>query len=271
LPGTLTLYEADLLKEGSFDEVVKGSDFVFHAASPFFNSPEDPQKELVDPAVKGTKNVLSSVAKHKDTVKRTVVTSSFAAIVNPKGGPSTGKELYDEESWNTESTLEDGPYRLSKVEAEKAAWELSKEHGFTLLTVNPTFVIGPVISNRVDATSIQTVQAIIEGKTPSIIPWVVDVRDIAKAHIGAIEVPSAKGRYLVSQSHTHSKKFFTDTLKKRFPEYKIQDGEDEPRKQLIDNSKVQKELGIKLIDPAESIIDMAVTLIQRGIAKPQLA
>ena len=45
-----------------------------------------------------------------------------------------------------------------QVEAEKAAWELSKEHGFTLLTVNPTFVIGPVISDRIDATSIQTVQ-----------------------------------------------------------------------------------------------------------------
>ena len=45
----------------------------------------------------------------------------------------------------------------------------------------------------------------------------------------------------MSQSHTHSKKFFTDTLKKRFPEYKIQDGEDEPKKQMIDNSKVGSE------------------------------
>ena len=36
LPGKLTLHEADLLKPGSFDEVVKGADFVFHTASPFF-------------------------------------------------------------------------------------------------------------------------------------------------------------------------------------------------------------------------------------------
>ena len=36
LPGKLTLHEADLLQEGSFDEVVAGADIVFHTASPFF-------------------------------------------------------------------------------------------------------------------------------------------------------------------------------------------------------------------------------------------
>lgn len=36
LPGKLTLHEADLLLEGSFDDVVKGADLVFHTASPFF-------------------------------------------------------------------------------------------------------------------------------------------------------------------------------------------------------------------------------------------
>lgn len=43
LPGTLDLYEADLLKEGSFDEVIKDADYVFHTASPFLRSCEDPQ------------------------------------------------------------------------------------------------------------------------------------------------------------------------------------------------------------------------------------
>lgn len=33
LPGKLTLTEADLFEPGSFDDVVKGADFVFHTAS----------------------------------------------------------------------------------------------------------------------------------------------------------------------------------------------------------------------------------------------
>lgn len=76
--GTLTLFEADLLKEGSFDEAVRGADYVFHTASPFIREVVDAQRDLVDPAVKGTLNVLASVAKSKATVKRVALTSSFA-------------------------------------------------------------------------------------------------------------------------------------------------------------------------------------------------
>ena len=43
--------------------------------------------------------------------------------------------------------------------AEKAAWELSKEHGFDLITICPGFVIGPVLGRRADATSIKTLKA----------------------------------------------------------------------------------------------------------------
>ena len=54
--GTLTLHEADLLREGSFDDVVRGARIVFHTASPFFIKAEkDAQKELIEPAVHGTR------------------------------------------------------------------------------------------------------------------------------------------------------------------------------------------------------------------------
>lgn len=110
LPGKLTLHEADLLKKGSFDEVVKvsvawrhthqrckpavtffcklkvafavlqGVDYVFHMASPFLASWEDTQKELVEPALNGTSTVLESVGKSKSTIRRVVLTSSFAGM-----------------------------------------------------------------------------------------------------------------------------------------------------------------------------------------------
>jgi nucleoside-diphosphate-sugar epimerase len=272
LPGTLALHEADLLKEGSFDEVVKGADFVFHTASPFLSSHEDPYKELIEPAVNGTKNVLGAVAKNKSSVKRTVLTSSFAAVAKAKAGPSNPPR-YTEKDWNDESTAEDGAYRASKALAEKAAWEISKKEGFELAVINPTFVLGPIISGRTDATSIQKVKSILEGGDPTIIAWVCDVRDIARAHILAAETPSAKGqRFIVSQADTHSPKFFTDTLKARFPGYKIKDGEGKPTEPVLDNTNALQNLGLgKLIDPANSIIDMAVTLIQKGLVKAPAA
>ena len=49
----LELMEADLLVDGSFDQVVKGSVAVFHTASPFFFGATDPQKQLIEPALNG--------------------------------------------------------------------------------------------------------------------------------------------------------------------------------------------------------------------------
>ena len=44
---------------------------------------------------------------------------------------------------------------LLQVLAEKAAWKMAKEHGIDLVTINPVFVVGPVISKRTDATTVK--------------------------------------------------------------------------------------------------------------------
>ena len=46
LPGNLELHEADLLQEDTFDSVIKGAAYVFHSASPFFSTAEDPQQDV---------------------------------------------------------------------------------------------------------------------------------------------------------------------------------------------------------------------------------
>lgn len=53
----LQLYEADLLVPGSFDACFQGVNAVYHTASPFLKKFDDPQKELIEPALLGTKNV----------------------------------------------------------------------------------------------------------------------------------------------------------------------------------------------------------------------
>ena len=120
-PGEIKFFKADLLDEGSFDAAMAGCGVVFHTDSPFTAAVKDPQRDLVDPAVKGTRNVLSAVNR-TETVSRVVVTSSCKAIYgdNADVAKAPGGRL-DESVWNTSSTLAHNAYSFSKTEAEKAA------------------------------------------------------------------------------------------------------------------------------------------------------
>jgi nucleoside-diphosphate-sugar epimerase len=89
----LHFFKASLLEEGSFDAAVDGCETVFHTASPFYHNVKDPKAELLDPAVKGTLNVLGSCK--KASIKKVVVTSSIAAVAY-NGKPRTPEVIVDE-------------------------------------------------------------------------------------------------------------------------------------------------------------------------------
>ncbi|KAJ4826232.1 hypothetical protein Tsubulata_032288 [Turnera subulata] len=90
----LLLLKAGLLEDGAFDSVVDGCEGVFHTASPVSFSVQNPQDELVEPAVKGTLNVLRSCAK-SPSVKRVVLTASMASV-SENGKPLTPDVVVDE-------------------------------------------------------------------------------------------------------------------------------------------------------------------------------
>jgi len=191
----LELFAADLLADGAFDEAARGCSHVMHTASPYVLEAKDPQRDLVDPAVKGTRNVLDS-AKKAGTVKRVVLTSSMAAITDE---PESDHVL-TEADWNTKSTLDRNAYYLSKTLAEKEGWRFVEEEktSFDLVVINPFLVIGPSYSPGVN-TSNQLFVDLLKGTYPGImnLTWgFVDVRDVALAHVLAMETPSAKGRYI---------------------------------------------------------------------------
>lgn len=78
--GVLQFFEADLLKKGSFTEAMAGCELVIHTASPFkISGIKNAQKELIEPALEGTRNVLDTV-NASESIKRVVLTSSVAAI-----------------------------------------------------------------------------------------------------------------------------------------------------------------------------------------------
>ncbi len=100
-PGTIKFYKADLLDEGSYAEAMAGCQIVFHTASPFKIDVADPQKELIDPAKLGTRNVLEEVNR-TPSVERVVLTSSCAAIYGDNADlQKTQKGIFTEDIWNT--------------------------------------------------------------------------------------------------------------------------------------------------------------------------
>lgn len=92
----LRVFEADVMDGEALGKAVEGCKGVFHLASPCtLEDPSDPRKELVEPAVEGTVNVLNAALKFG--VRRVVLTSSISAVVPNPGWPS-GRP-FDESSW----------------------------------------------------------------------------------------------------------------------------------------------------------------------------
>jgi nucleoside-diphosphate-sugar epimerase len=205
--GTIKYFKADLLDEGSYDEAMKDCELVYHTASPFINKVNDPQKDLVNPALIGTRNVLASVNRTQ-AVQRVVLTSSCAAIIGDAvdclaypNGTAT------EENWNLTSTLNHQPYSYSKTVAERAAWEMNKKQlRWDLVVINPSLVIGPGIHPKSTSESFNLIRQLGDGNMKMGVPefyiGVVDVRDLADAHFNAGFLPEAKGRHIISAAET---------------------------------------------------------------------
>jgi dihydroflavonol-4-reductase len=206
-PGHLTLYGADLLSSHSYDAAMQGCRVVFHMASPFVRNVDDPMHDLVKPALEGTRNVLNS-ASEQSTVNRVVLTSSVAAIysdgIDVEHRPDG---IITEEQWNDSSSTKREPYSYSKTLAEREAWHIAKQQQrWRLVTVNPALVIGPALNPHPTSDSFAIVEQMIGGVgrfgMPKIGVSVVDVRDVARAHIAAGFLPEAHGRHILASEDT---------------------------------------------------------------------
>ncbi len=285
--GKLELWEADLLKEGSFDAAAKGCDAVFHMASPFTLRFRDAQKDLIDPALQGTRNVLNA-ASRSGTVKKVILTSSVVAVYGDNiDMKEQGLSEFTEADFNTTSTPAHQPYAYSKVLAEKEAWKIAQAQSkWKLLVMNPAFVMGPVLSPSSDSESLQFMKDMLGGKYKTggadLYFGFVDVRDVARAHRLALEKDDAEGRFILC-SATKGFMDVADIIRKKYGKKFKLPGMKTPtfllyligwmfglslkyvRRNIghpvkINNSKSIRDLGITYLPFEKTILDMVESL-----------
>jgi len=291
--GRLKLFEVDLLKEGSFAEAIKGCEYVIHTASPFLiGKVSDPQKELIQPALKGVQNVFNEV-NQQGGVKRIVLTSSVVAIM--KDGIEA-KEVphntLDEKYWNESASESYMPYAYSKTVAEREAWKIAgSQSEWDLVVINPGFILGPTLSERMDGVSVNFMKTLTDGTMSAGVPGfytsIVDVRNVSEAHIRAAFMPEAEGRHILSSEvstfvdygHVLQEEFGDAySLPKRIlPKWlawllgpafglnrkNIARSANMPFK--LDNSKSKEALGIEYIDKKETLTDQLRQMKEKGM------
>ncbi|XP_062115461.1 phenylacetaldehyde reductase-like [Humulus lupulus] len=265
----LHLSKANLLEEGSFDSVVDDCECVFHTASPVLFTVKDPQEELIEPALKGTLNVLRSCAKVA-SLKRVVLTSSMATVILSGTPPSSTDMIVDETCFSNPIYCKNSKlwYMFSKILAEEAAWKFAKENGIDLVSLNPGYVIGPLLQPTLNSTVEMILNLIKEARFPNMIHYCVDVRDTAMAHIHAFEMASASGRYCLVGYNIHMSET-ANILRQLYPTLTISNEcEAYP---LEEGAQVSKEkaltLGVKFTPLEVSLRDTIESLKEKGFLK----
>lgn len=190
----LEFVTADLGREEGWEHALGGCTYVLHVASPFPRQPPKHEDDVIKPAREGTLRILKAAA--SAGVRRVVMTSSSAAMTY--GHEHDHSRVFDENDW-TKTDEDIGAYIKSKTLAERAAWDFVKslraDDAIELAVINPGLVLGPILDKRY-STSGEVVYRLMRRKIPGCpdIGWpVVDVRDVADAHIAAMTTPEAAG------------------------------------------------------------------------------
>jgi nucleoside-diphosphate-sugar epimerase len=264
----LKVVAAELTADEGWAAAVAGCEEIHHTASPMIQS-EDPDQVVV-PARDGTLRVLR--AARDAGVRRVVLTSSFAAAgYTPKPGGE-----YTEADWTDPDMPGLPPYPLSKVIAERTAWDFIEHDGgdTELVVVNPTFILGPTLTAQA-RSSLQLTKAMLDGTMPVVRRQrfgVADVRDVADLHIRAMAAPKAAGkRYLaLADGPTITFLQMAQILRERLgPLAERVPTEEAPGPELprliIHNDRAKQELGWRPRPAETTIVETAESLRDLGL------
>ena len=286
--GSIEIVEMDLLEAESVNRAISGCREVIHTAAVVVLKAKNPQEKIVDPSVIGTRNVLNAIDS-AGTVECLVHTSSTAAIRPQKWEDG---QILTTETWADDSNIDNNPYGLAKFSSERLVreWHESRSGGGPkMATINPCVVLGPPLSKRHLRGSPSFVMTLLNREIPFVVPMhisIVDVRDVAEAHVRALTQGKEAGRYLVVSGQMWFREI-ARAVKAANPSLKI------PTKQVPyllsllvsifhprislswarmhlgkrlywDSSPAERDLGMEWRAPEESLLDTVPPVLENG-------
>jgi dihydroflavonol-4-reductase len=282
----IEIVPVDLTRDEGWGEAMAGVHYLQHVASPLPTRLPKNHDELIVPAREGALRALR--AAKAAGVRRVVMTSSVAAIAY--GWGSRRPPVLDESHWSDPDNLADNSaYTRSKTLAERAAWDYVAEQGdgMELACINPVVVLGPAMSADVSASLQVVIQPMrhLLPAYPKLSFGIVDVRDVADAHVRAMTDPAAAGeRYLLGDA-VLSFREIGDILREAYPDRRLPRGElpdwlvralaqvnrtlrqvtpELGRSRAFDNGKARALLGRDFIPAREAILASTESLIALG-------
>lgn len=285
--GGLEIVEMDLLDSESVQRAVSDCQSVIHTAAVVVLKSKRAQEEIVDPSVVGTRNILDAIDA-SSTVRSLIHTSSTAAI-----RPSSWEDgqTLTTDTWADDATIEENPYGLAKYSAEKLVrdWHSSTESPVRMVTINPCVVLGPPLSKRHLRGSPSFLMMLLRREIPFVIPMhisIVDVRDVAEAHVRALTMGEDAGRYLVVSGQMWWKEI-ARAIKAENPTLRVPTRQIpyslslivsmfHPRVSLSwarmhlgkrlfwDSSPAQRDLGMSWREPRDSVLDTIPPILENG-------
>lgn len=188
----LEVVKADLFDIDSLREAVNGCDDVIHCAAALYVGVKNIEEDLVKPSVTGVENLCSVMG----DVKRIIHTSSVAAIRSTK---YENGHIFNNEDWCNDASVTSNPYGFAKAEAERKMRDWATDRDIRLVTIHPSIVFGPIVHPRHTQGSMAFLEHFVKGP-----PFVldiqvnfVDVRDVAYAHVNALEMGVDRARYII--------------------------------------------------------------------------
>ncbi|OGM42167.1 NAD dependent epimerase/dehydratase [Aspergillus bombycis] len=248
---------ADFTSTQPFDNLFQNAknpfNYAIHTASPLRFQVSDIQKEMIEPAVMGTTEILKAASHYGGaSLKRFILLGSAVSVLNSFEDMSREGKPYTEKDWNpvtAEQAIERNDpvlgYNVSKTRAEAAAWEFMKQTSpaFDLVVINPDIITGPMIHpisepRSVNETNQFAIRSFIDGTHPKIedvtFPFYhfVDVRDVARSHVDALTNTAAAGQRILLISGLIAPQLVVDVIRKNFPALRDRVPEGNPSQSL---------------------------------------
>ncbi|OGM44236.1 dihydroflavonal-4-reductase, partial [Aspergillus bombycis] len=281
---TITIV-SDIVAPGAYDTAVQGNpafDAVYHTASPFSYANMGSNLQFLEPAIKGTLNLLNAVKDNAPDVKRVIWTGSCASVIDYDNLVSDPPKVYTEADWNPvtwEEAVNGDPskaYRGSKLFAEQEAWKFMNEEQphFDLVTLSPPATFGPLRHSitrigELNESNSRLWKLCFSSTKDAPVPYMpvhtyVDVRDLADAQFRAMMVPGAGNQRFVVCARQFDFQDVCDILRSHHPELGERTPVGKPGTRSlplgaysIDNSKVKKFLGVEFRSLEETVLDAA--------------